>query len=201
MRYPRRLGRQTPPLWLPQVRLRSPRAPWGAGEMGRAAVAERAEVVDQVMVVERVAAQAELAPAAAAAGAPAPALAERSASVRSSRSSNGSPPRLVAASRPHVQSTASGQNSLELPFGHLGPSVDPSVLRLLVELPIGPPAGPRCDRNPPRRPEEMSSTEARLAVRASPERARSLFTVRAAISSAVSSERPCSRRPSLMCSY
>jgi len=40
-----------------------------------------------------------------------------------------------------------------------------------------------------------------LAVRASPERARSLLTVRAAIYSAVSSERPWSSRPSLMCSY
>ncbi len=36
---------------------------------------------------------------------------------------------------------------------------------------------------------------------ASPARARSLFTVRAAISSAASSERPRSFRPSLMCSY
>jgi hypothetical protein len=49
---------------------------------------------------------------------------------------------------------------------------------------VGPPA-PLCERNPPRLDEEMSSIEDRLAVRASPERARSLLTVRAAISSAV----------------
>src|SRR4051812_14624851 len=47
----------------------------------------------------------------------------------------------------------------------------------------------------------MSFTELRLAWRASPWRARSLLTVRAAISSATSSERPRSSRPSLMCSY
>src|ERR1700709_2684121 len=47
----------------------------------------------------------------------------------------------------------------------------------------------------------MSSVDARLACLASPARARSLFTVRAAISSAVSSLRPWSSRPSLMCSY
>ena len=41
----------------------------------------------------------------------------------------------------------------------------------------------------------------RDAVAASPERARSLLTVRAAISSALSSDRPCFRNPSLMCSY
>src|SRR5262245_26736425 len=63
------------------------------------------------------------------------------------------------------------------------------------------PPGPEWERSPPRRPDEMSVTEARLASRASPERARSLFTVRAAISSAVSSLRPCSFRPCLMCSY
>src|SRR4051812_6214864 len=47
----------------------------------------------------------------------------------------------------------------------------------------------------------MSSTEERLAVLASPARARSLFTVLAAISSARSSGRPRSSKPSLMCSY
>src|SRR5690242_3906395 len=47
----------------------------------------------------------------------------------------------------------------------------------------------------------MSSIDERLAVRASPERARSLFTVRAAISSAVSSSSPRSSALSLMCSY
>src|SRR6185312_12574891 len=47
----------------------------------------------------------------------------------------------------------------------------------------------------------MSSTDDRDRVRDSPERARSLLTVRAAISSARSSERPCSSALSLMCSY
>src|SRR6478672_1719587 len=47
----------------------------------------------------------------------------------------------------------------------------------------------------------MSSVEVRLACLDSPCRARSLFTVRAAISSASSSLRPRSSRPSLMCSY
>src|ERR1044072_4657938 len=47
----------------------------------------------------------------------------------------------------------------------------------------------------------MSSVEMRLFVRASPERARSLFTVRAAISVARRSLAPRSRAPSLMCLY
>src|SRR4249919_2885275 len=63
------------------------------------------------------------------------------------------------------------------------------------------PPGPLCERNPPRRPDEMSSVEVRLDSLASPARARSLLTVRAAISSAVSSLSPRSRSPSLMCSY
>src|SRR6476619_2629920 len=47
----------------------------------------------------------------------------------------------------------------------------------------------------------MSSRESRDDSLASPWRARSLLTVRAAISSAVSSDFPSSRRESLMCSY
>src|SRR4029079_152293 len=47
----------------------------------------------------------------------------------------------------------------------------------------------------------MSSRESRADSLASPCRARSLLTVRAAISSAVSSDFPSSRRESLMCSY
>src|SRR4051812_23891813 len=47
----------------------------------------------------------------------------------------------------------------------------------------------------------MSWVELRERVRDSPERAFSLFTVRAAISSARSSERPCSFWLSTMCSY
>ena len=47
----------------------------------------------------------------------------------------------------------------------------------------------------------MSSVDDRLDSLASPARARSLLTVRAAISSAVSSLSPRSSTPSLMCSY
>src|SRR4029450_2187438 len=47
----------------------------------------------------------------------------------------------------------------------------------------------------------MSRVDVGLEVLASPERARSLLTVRAAISSAVSSSRPRCSRPCLMCSY
>src|SRR4051812_40460313 len=47
----------------------------------------------------------------------------------------------------------------------------------------------------------MSSVDVRLAVLASPARALSLLTVRAAISSALSSGSPRSSKPSLMCSY
>src|SRR5213080_3144931 len=63
------------------------------------------------------------------------------------------------------------------------------------------PPDPWCDRKPPRRPDEMSRIEVRLASMVSPCRARSLFTVRAAISSALSSPVPRSTDPSLMCSY
>src|SRR5438270_10507962 len=47
----------------------------------------------------------------------------------------------------------------------------------------------------------MSLVEVRDRSRDSPARARSLLTVRAAISSARSSDAPCSRSLSLMCSY
>ena len=60
---------------------------------------------------------------------------------------------------------------------------------------------PRCERNPPRLAEEMSSVEVLLARCASPARARSLLTVRAAISFAISGARPLSSRLSSMCSY
>ena len=53
----------------------------------------------------------------------------------------------------------------------------------------------------PRRPEEMSSVDVRERVRDSPERARSLLTVRAAISSALDSLAPCDFSLALMCSY
>src|SRR5439155_3696720 len=58
------------------------------------------------------------------------------------------------------------------------------------------------ERSPPRRPDEMSRVEVRDArPLASPERARSLLTVRAAISFARFVERPCFFSDSLMCSY
>src|SRR5581483_10218491 len=57
------------------------------------------------------------------------------------------------------------------------------------------------ERMPPRRDDDMSSVELRDAVRDSPERARSLLTVRAAISFARESDLPCLRSLSLMCSY
>lgn len=59
----------------------------------------------------------------------------------------------------------------------------------------------RPERSPPRRPEEMSWVEVRECVRDSPLRARSLLTVRAAISSARSSDAPWPSSLSLMCSY
>src|SRR5581483_10261532 len=57
------------------------------------------------------------------------------------------------------------------------------------------------ERNPPRRPDDRSLRERRELLRASPERARSLLTVRAAISSARLSEAPLRRSLCLMCSY
>ena len=82
---------------------------------------------------------------------------------------------------------------LERPSSH-----DPSLLRTAAGRSFHP---GRSGNATPRRPEDRSSTDVRLAVRASPDRARSLLTVRAAISSAVSSDRPRSFNPSLMCSY
>ena len=57
------------------------------------------------------------------------------------------------------------------------------------------------DRRPPRRPEPASCVDVRDAVFASPERARSLLTVRAAISSARFSDHPCFFWLALMCWY
>jgi hypothetical protein len=57
------------------------------------------------------------------------------------------------------------------------------------------------DRCPPRRDEDMSWVDVRDRVRDSPLRARSLLTVRAAISSARDSDAPCDFWLSLMCSY
>jgi hypothetical protein len=57
------------------------------------------------------------------------------------------------------------------------------------------------DRSPPRRPDEMSLVEVREEPRDSPERARSLLTVRAAISSALPVLAPRSSWLSLTCSY
>ena len=73
----------------------------------------------------------------------------------------------------------------------------PSTFRLFASLyncsRVRPFARSVPERNPPRRPDEMSSRERRDDSFASPARARSLFTVRAAISSALSSDAPWSR--------
>ena len=66
---------------------------------------------------------------------------------------------------------------------------------------VRPAAAPECDRSPPRLPEEMSWVDVLLAVRDSPDRARSLFTVLAAISVARFVLSPRSFALSLMCSY
>src|SRR5262249_46252175 len=63
------------------------------------------------------------------------------------------------------------------------------------------PAEPERERCPPRRDDEMSLVDVRLACRDSPARARSLFTVHAAISSARPSGRPWARMLFLMSSY
>lgn len=63
------------------------------------------------------------------------------------------------------------------------------------------PCEPLWERCPPRLEEEVSLTELRLAVFDSPCWARSLFTVRAAISLARYSLSPRSKALSLMCSY
>src|ERR1700761_5242765 len=63
------------------------------------------------------------------------------------------------------------------------------------------PAAPECDRSPPRLPDEMSRVDVLLAVRDSPDRARSLFTVLAAISVARFGLSPRCFALSLMCSY
>src|SRR5438876_351429 len=58
------------------------------------------------------------------------------------------------------------------------------------------------DRRPPRRPDEMSRVDVRDGRPfVSPDRARSLLTVRAAISLARFVERPCFFSDSLTCSY
>ena len=96
-----------------------------------------------------------------------------------------------------------GDRVLELGLVHLRPALDAEA------------AGPRCragresgraaravpERRPPRRPDEMSSVEVRERVRDSPDRARSLLTVRAAISSARDSDRPCFLTDDLISSY
>src|SRR5690606_19703843 len=67
---------------------------------------------------------------------------------------------------------------------------------------VGPPGPCRLpERLPPRRCGDMSLTDVLLFCRDSPDRARFLFTVRAAISSARSSLVPFFFAPDLMCSY
>jgi hypothetical protein len=72
------------------------------------------------------------------------------------------------------------------------------VVELLVRAPF---VRAVPERKPPRRPDEISRVDVGELVRASPERARSFCTVRAAISSAVLSDTPRSRSLALMCWY
>src|SRR6266516_3719840 len=65
---------------------------------------------------------------------------------------------------------------------------------------VRPPA-PLCERCPPRWPDDMSVRDSREDSRASQVRARSLLTVRAAISSATSLDSPRCRALSFTCSY
>ena len=77
--------------------------------------------------------------------------------------------------------------TLKLFFRHLRAPLDPHALGLFVELvPRPTPWRFVPERRPPRRPDEMSVRERREDSRASPDRARSLLTVRAAISLALS---------------
>lgn len=64
------------------------------------------------------------------------------------------------------------------------------------------PRDPLCDRSPPRSYADLlSCVDVLLAVLDSPDLARSLFTVRAAISFARPVDSPRFSAPSLMCSY
>ena len=93
------------------------------------------------------------------------------------------------------------QSAGEVSLRHLRTPADTAFPRLVVELIVGPPAWTLVRSKATLRPEEMSRVDVLLAVFVSLARARSLFTVLAAISSAVSSDRPCSRSPALMCLY
>src|SRR3954447_4826814 len=80
----------------------------------------------------------------------------------------------------------------------------PLMLRFLASLyncSLVRPCAPVCERLPPRCPDDTSLIDERLAVFDSPARARSLFTVRAAISSARSVDTPRFLALALMCSY
>src|SRR4029079_15925365 len=80
----------------------------------------------------------------------------------------------------------------------------PLMLRFLASLcscSLVRPWAPVCERLPPRCPDDTSLIDERLAVFDSPARARSLFTVRAAISSARSVETPRRVALALMCWY
>ena len=94
------------------------------------------------------------------------------------------------------------QGRFELCLGHLGPPFDVATPRLLVELVPG--AASAAVMGPQSAPTARRDVVGRGRARfgASPARARSLLTVRAAISSATSSVAVLvSSRPSLMCSY
>src|ERR1700739_1933203 len=76
-----------------------------------------------------------------------------------------------------------------------------SCLASLYSCSLVGPAAPECDRSPPRLLEEMSRVDVLLAVRDSPDRARSLLTVLAAISVARFGLSPRCFALSFMCSY
>src|SRR5215470_2924705 len=78
---------------------------------------------------------------------------------------------------------------------HRRAALDPALPRLGVELAIGRAAGPRGERSPPGRDEEMSLVEVLLLLRASPQRARSWLKIdRTCPGPPVAGEPPLGRR-------
>ena len=91
---------------------------------------------------------------------------------------------------------------LQLPLVHARAALDVAALRLGVEL-LERTSALRHDGSAARPAVTTACRSSTTSTRSSTRRAgrRSLLTVRAAISCAVSSDLPCSSRPSLMCSY
>ena len=105
--------------------------------------------------------------------------------------------------RPELSCFLPADRALQLLLGHRRAALDAELLRLVVELLAGAPLlAVRCpERWPPRGRTTCRGSSSGSEVLDSPERAFSLFTVRAAISSARLSERPARFSLSLMCSY